>query len=181
MAFSLFSLLAWQSSLQVLFGLPLGLGPSTSYSLHFFTQSSFRSTCPYQSSLFCCRIATVGIKMSVCVLRQLSTQCAPIRSRVRSRISPCTSARCLEYWWAEYCRLDASSFNCSSYSTASGLLQTAFLYHLNSSLTRWHRISGSCILCANILICFAIWFKVYWKGHLMFDAVLQFCWYQTFF
>ena len=41
--------------LQVLFGLPLGLGPSTSYSLHFFTQSSsFRSICPYQRSLFCC-------------------------------------------------------------------------------------------------------------------------------
>ena len=34
----------------------LGLGPSTSYSMHFFTQSSsyFRSTCPYQRSLFCC-------------------------------------------------------------------------------------------------------------------------------
>ena len=62
MASSLFSLRAWQSSrttsLQVLFGLPLGLGPSTSYSTHFFTQSpsSFRSTCPYQRSLFCCSI-----------------------------------------------------------------------------------------------------------------------------
>ena len=59
-ASSLFSLRARQSSLttslQVLFGLPLGLGPSTSYSMHFFTQSSsaFRSTCPYHSSLFCC-------------------------------------------------------------------------------------------------------------------------------
>ena len=56
MASYLFSLRAWQSSrttsLQVLFG----LGPSTSYSMHFFTQSSsFRSTCPYQRSLFCCR------------------------------------------------------------------------------------------------------------------------------
>ena len=56
---SLFSLSAWQSfsttSLQVLFGLPLGLGPFTSYSIHFFTQSlsSFRSTCPYHRSLFC--------------------------------------------------------------------------------------------------------------------------------
>ena len=44
MASNLFSLRAWQSSqttsLQVLFGLPLGLGPSTSYSMHFFTQSS---------------------------------------------------------------------------------------------------------------------------------------------
>ena len=61
MASSLFISHAWQSSrttsLQVLFGLPLGLGPSTSYSIHFFTQSSssFRSTCPYHRSLFCCK------------------------------------------------------------------------------------------------------------------------------
>ena len=36
-------------------GLPLGLEPSTSYSIHFFTQSvsSFRSTCPYHHNLFC--------------------------------------------------------------------------------------------------------------------------------
>ena len=60
MASSLFILRAWQSSLttslQVLFGLPLGLGPSTSYSIHFFTQSwsTFRSKCPYLGSLFCC-------------------------------------------------------------------------------------------------------------------------------
>jgi len=44
MASSLFILRAWQSSrttsVQVLFGLPLGPGPSTSYSMHFFTQSS---------------------------------------------------------------------------------------------------------------------------------------------
>jgi len=59
-ASSMFSLRVWQSSLttslQVLFGLPLGLGPFTSYSMHFFTQtsSSFHSTCPYQRSLFCC-------------------------------------------------------------------------------------------------------------------------------
>ena len=51
-ASSLFSLCAWQSSqttsFQVLFALPLGHGPSTSYSMYFFTQSSssFRSTCP---------------------------------------------------------------------------------------------------------------------------------------
>jgi len=41
-ASSLFNLRAWQSfcttSVQVLFGLPLGLEPSTSYSIHFFTQ-----------------------------------------------------------------------------------------------------------------------------------------------
>jgi len=55
----LFKLRAWQSfcttSLHVLCGLPLGLKPSTSYSLHFFTQSvsSFRNTCPYHRNLFC--------------------------------------------------------------------------------------------------------------------------------
>ena len=50
-ASSLFSLRTWQSfsttSLHVLFGLPLGLGRCTSYSLVFFTQSSFCYTCPY--------------------------------------------------------------------------------------------------------------------------------------
>jgi len=57
-ASSLFNIRAWRSfctsSVQVLFGLPLALEPSTSYSIHFFTQSvsSFRSTCPYHRSLF---------------------------------------------------------------------------------------------------------------------------------
>jgi len=40
----------------VFYGLLLGLLPSTSYSIHFFTQSlsSFCSTCPYHRNLFCC-------------------------------------------------------------------------------------------------------------------------------
>jgi len=65
-ASSLFKLHAWQSfcttSFHVLFGLPLGLQPSTSYSIHFFTQSvsSFRSTCPYHRSLFCCSISIIS-------------------------------------------------------------------------------------------------------------------------
>ena len=43
------------TSNHVLFGLPLGLEPTTSYSIHF-TQSlsSFHNTCPYHRSLFCC-------------------------------------------------------------------------------------------------------------------------------
>jgi len=57
---SLFNQSAWQSfsiiSLQVFFGVPLGLAPSTSYAIHFFTQSlsSFRNTCPYHRNLFHC-------------------------------------------------------------------------------------------------------------------------------
>jgi len=53
---SLFHLRAWQSFPQplsrVLFGLPLGLEPSTSYSMHFFTQSSsFCNTVRYREYL----------------------------------------------------------------------------------------------------------------------------------
>ena len=65
-ASSLFKLCAWQSfcttSFHVLFGLPLGLEPSTSYSIHFFTQSVsyFHSTCPYHHNLFCCSINIIS-------------------------------------------------------------------------------------------------------------------------
>jgi len=61
-ASSLFKLRACQSfcttSFHVFFGLPLSLEPSTSYSIHFFTQSlsSFRNICPYHRNMFCCSI-----------------------------------------------------------------------------------------------------------------------------
>jgi len=47
---------------HVLFGLSLGLEPSASYSVHFFTQSlsSFLSTCPYHRDLFCCSINIIS-------------------------------------------------------------------------------------------------------------------------
>jgi len=60
MASSIFSLCAGPSfstiSVQVFFCLPLGLAPSTSYSIHFFTRSlsSFCITFPYHRNLFCC-------------------------------------------------------------------------------------------------------------------------------
>jgi len=60
MASSLFNPCTRQSfstvSLQVFFGLLLGLAPFTSYSIHFFTQSlsSFCSTCPFYRNLFRC-------------------------------------------------------------------------------------------------------------------------------
>ena len=65
-ASSLFKLRAWQSfctnSLHVLFGLSLGLEPSTSYSIHFFIQSvsSFRNMCPYLRNLFCCSTKVIS-------------------------------------------------------------------------------------------------------------------------
>jgi len=65
-ASSLFKLHSWQSffttSVHVLFGLPLGLEPSTSYSIYFFTQSvsSFHNTYPYHRNLFCCSINIIS-------------------------------------------------------------------------------------------------------------------------
>ena len=57
------------TSLQVLFGLPLGLGPWTLYAIHFFTQSSssFRGTCPYLRSLFCCKTNAMSSIPSLCL------------------------------------------------------------------------------------------------------------------
>jgi len=75
MASSLFNPRALQSfsiiSLQVFFGLPLGLAPSTSYSIHFFTQSlsSFRNTCPYHHNLFRCSMRLNSV-LFYCVFRQ---------------------------------------------------------------------------------------------------------------
>jgi len=60
MSSSVFNPRTWQSfctiSLQVFFGLPLGLAPPTWYSVHFFTQSSssFCNIFPYHRNLFCC-------------------------------------------------------------------------------------------------------------------------------
>jgi len=66
MASYLFKLHPWQSfcttSLHVLFGLPFGLKPSSSYYIHFFTQSvsSFCNACPCHHNLFCCGIKIIS-------------------------------------------------------------------------------------------------------------------------
>jgi len=82
-ASSLFNLCDGQSfstiSLQVIFGLPLGLAPSTSYSTHFFTQSlsSFCSTCPYHRNLFCCSTEIMSSHPSLPLLGTLSCSLIP--------------------------------------------------------------------------------------------------------
>ena len=79
-ASSLFKLRAWQSfcttSFHVLFSLPLDLEPSTSYSIHFFTQSvsSFCSACPYHRNLFCCSIGIISSIASLSLNSLLGTQ-----------------------------------------------------------------------------------------------------------
>jgi len=78
-ASSLFKLRAWQSfcttSVHVLFGLPLGLEPSTSYSIHFFAQSvsSFCRTCSYHHNLFCCSINIISSSPSLSLNSLLGT------------------------------------------------------------------------------------------------------------
>jgi len=82
-ASSFFKVRAWQSScttsFHVLFGLPLGLEPSTSYSKHFFTQSvsSFRNTCPYHCNPFCCSIKIISSIPSISLNSLLGTGLLP--------------------------------------------------------------------------------------------------------
>jgi len=91
-ASSLFNLRVRQSScttsLQVLFGLPLGLEPSTSYSTHFFTQSvsSFRSTCPYHHNLFRCSINIISSIPSLSLNSLLGTPSFTLTSHIRLTI-----------------------------------------------------------------------------------------------
>jgi len=62
-------------SLQVFVGLPLGLAPSTSYSIHFFIQSlsSFYSTCPYHRNLCCCSSKIISPNPSLSLNSLLKT------------------------------------------------------------------------------------------------------------
>jgi len=85
------------TSVQVFFGLPLGLAPSTSYSIHFFTQllSSFCSTCPYHHNLFCCStieiiLSNPSLSLST-LIRTLSFTLMP-HIRLTILISACWSA-----------------------------------------------------------------------------------------
>jgi len=86
MASSLYNPRAWQSfstiSQQVFFAQPLGLAPSTSYSIHFFTQSlsSLCSTCPYHRNLYCCSTKIMSSNPSLSrnpLLRTLSCSLMP--------------------------------------------------------------------------------------------------------
>jgi len=63
------------TSLQVIFGLPLGLAPSNSYSIHFCTQSSssFHNTCPHHRNLFCCSTKIMSSNPSLALNSLLGT------------------------------------------------------------------------------------------------------------
>ena len=85
------SICAWHffstNSVQVFFGLPLGLAPSTSYSIHFFTQSFF--------SLCMC----VCVFVPTCTFVIVCWQCAGVFS-----VPPCTSMTVwLTVCWCVFC------------------------------------------------------------------------------
>jgi len=108
-ASSLFNLHAWQSfftiSLQVFFGIPLVLAPSTSYSIHFFTQSlsSFCNTCPYHCNLFCCSTEIMSSNPSLSTLYlelYLVAQCPwPWNSCVWVCVGELTYRK---HWWGQW-------------------------------------------------------------------------------
>jgi len=88
MSSSLFNLRAWQSFstvyVQVFCGLPLGLAPFSSYSIHFFTQllSSFHSICTYHRNLFCCSTEIMSSNPSLSLNPLLGTlSCVLISAR----------------------------------------------------------------------------------------------------
>ena len=78
------------TSLQVVFGKPLGLAPSTSYSMHFFTQllSSLHNTCPSQCSLFCCSTEIMSSNPILSFSTVLGTQSFALTSHIHSHLCP---------------------------------------------------------------------------------------------
>jgi len=62
-------------SLQVFFDLPLGLAPSTSYSIYFFSQSlsSFHNASPHQRNLFYCSTKIMSSNPSLSLNSLLGT------------------------------------------------------------------------------------------------------------
>jgi len=79
--------------LHVLFGLLLGLELSTSYSVHFFTQSVFfRNTCPYRHNLFCCSTKIISSIPSLSLNSLLGT---------RNWLAPVHLEKGQWYWWRD--------------------------------------------------------------------------------
>jgi len=133
MASSLFSPHAWQSfstiSVQVIFGLPFGLAPSTSYSIHFFTQSlsSFCNTCQYHHNLFRCSTKIMssnpGLSLSLnALLGTLSCSFMP-HIHLTNLISACWCATSFSFLTSQF------SLPCNI------LLRTQLLYNFPLTIT----------------------------------------------
>jgi len=135
MASSLFDSHAWQSfstiSLKVFFGLRLGWAPSTSYSIHFFTQSlsSFHSTCPYHCNMFCWSTEIMSSNPSLSTLYlELCLNSLTPHIHLTILISTCWSATSFPFLWAK------------SYFHATTTLHTTVV--LSPSHCQWYILIG---------------------------------------
>ena len=123
MVLSLFNLHHWQSfstiSVQVFFSLPLGLAPSTWYSIHFFIQSlsSFCSTCPYDRNLFCCSHKIMSSNSSLSLNLLLGTLFCSLtpHTHLIILISARWSAISFSFLWARSHFYATYCFTCNSY------------------------------------------------------------------
>jgi len=106
-------------SLQVFFGQPLGLAPSTLYSIHFFTQSlsSFHSTCPYHCNLFCCSTKIMSSNPRLSLNPLLSTQLQKINETRKPKQSYRYAYPHWQCTWVNVCWITA--MHCRS--TKSGV------------------------------------------------------------
>jgi len=153
MASSLFSLRAWQSfftiSLQVFFGLLLGLAPSTLYCIHFFTQSSssFRSTCPYHCNLFCCSTEIMSSNPSLSLNPLLGTLFCSLMLHMHLTIL--ISARWSATSFSFFMDHVSLPFNV--------LLLTQLLYNLPLTINDISLLVSSSTICLNIFHQFEFW------------------------
>jgi len=145
-ACSLFNLRAWQSfsaiSVQVFFGLPVGLAHSTSYSIHFFTQSlsSFCSTFPYRHNLFFCSMEIMSsnlVSLSTLYLELLSCSLMP-HIHLTILISARWSATSFSFLMGQV------SLSCNI------LLRTQLLFNLLLTINDISLLVSNCTNCLNL-------------------------------
>jgi len=138
----LFKLCAWQSfcitSFHVLFRLPLGLEPSTSYSIHFFTQSvsSFHSTCPYHRNLFCCSINIISSTPSLSLNSLLGTLSFTLTLHIHLTILTTTTT--FDLFKTGFCHSKRSEWDNLRYSQARCL---GFCCTTNSQINDFNNFS----------------------------------------
>jgi len=122
-------------------GLPVGLAPSTSYSIHFFIQSLsyFCSTCPYRCNLFCCSTKLMSSNPSVSVKPLLGTLSFTLTPHIHLTIL--ISAHCVP---PHFLFKGQVSLPCSI------LLRTQLLYNLPITINDTSLLVSSDTNCLNL-------------------------------
>ena len=93
----------------------LALEPSTSYSIHFFTQSvsSFRNTCPHHRYLFCCSIKIISSIPSLPLNSLLETLSFTLTLHIHLQTKLTSLLNCsnLYYWWPFFIQIQVHSIS----------------------------------------------------------------------